>query len=261
MYTEKGFVNGSVEKEFKKAAEKSASIKKILDEAEASDTGKNNYCEVSHYFSGSCKIMLDEFKSGVFISDDQYEALLAYHHSITENKKIDVYNRFFNPGNFLDLDMNEKFDFVFSSLGFSYEKIYSFLPDVIGLLKVGGVMILEIPSYWFFRDNLNDHENIILDYSMKNDKKWIFSEPVEPIIKECGAELVGIKQLDDEIKTDRLELAYISSLHKLHKAHVENNMAVLETAGIPEKDIVLGKALLAVKKNEKTLNKDNLFSI
>jgi hypothetical protein len=263
MHSQKRYLNKSVENEFLKNEGNAANFRKLMSTvySESGDIEKGCYCEISHYFSGACSVMLEEFKSGIFISDDPYEALLAYHYSIIKNEKLDVYNYLLNPGNLLELKMNETFDFIFSSFGLSYEKLYSFLPDIIGLLKVGGVLVLEIPSYWFFRDNMSAQETDILDYSMKNDKKWIFSEPVEPLIRENGADLVALKQLDGKRVVNRLELSYISSLQKLHKAHVENNIAVLEVANIPEENMEIGNAVIIIRKNKKTLTKDNLFSV
>ena len=262
MTMQKGLVNSSVKDEFEKAGANALQFQNFMDKVRAvSDPGNSICCEISHYFSSSSADMTDKFKSGMFISDDPYEALLAYHYSVIRNKDIKVYNYLFNPGNLKEMKMNESVDFIFSSFGVSYEKLFSFLPDMTGLLKVGGIIAFEIPAYWFFRDALNSDENIILDYSMKNDKKWIFSESIEPVINENGAELVSLSMMEGHKILNRLEISYISSLHKLHKAHVENNIGVLEVAGIPETGISLQKAFIVIRKQEKTVTKDNLFSV
>jgi hypothetical protein len=261
MNMQKGFVNDSVNEEFSKSDKNTEAFKNFMDTVTSVvKPGGENCCEISHYFSASSAGLTGEFNNGIFISDDPYVSLLVYHHSVIKNKSLKVHNRLFNPGNLQELKMNESVDFIFSTFGLSYEKLFSFLPDMTGLLKVGGIIAMEIPSYWFFRDDLSADESKILDYSMKNDKKWIFSEPVEPVINENGAELVMLKKLDGKKKINRLELSYISSLHKLHKAHVENNIGILEVADIPEDDIELGKALFIIRKKEKTLTKDNLFN-
>jgi hypothetical protein len=262
MNMQKGFLNGSVNDEFLKSEKNTGVFKIFIDRVlSIANPGRTSFCEISHYFSSSSSDMTGDFKNGTFISDDPYESLLTYHYSVIKNKSLNVYNCHFNPGSLDELKMNESIDFIFSIFGLSYEKIFSFLPDMIGLLKVGGIIALEIPAYWFFRDDLSADESVILDYSMKNDKKWIFSEPIEPVINESGAELVSLTKLDDSKTVDRLELSYISSLNKLHKAHVENNIGVLEVANIPEKNINLQKALLVIRKKERTLTKDNLFNI
>ena len=221
---------------------------------------KEKFLEISLYHSDFYKFFLDYFKEGSFISDDSYEALLTYHFTKKDNKKINVYNYSFTPNKLSSLNINESYDFVFSSYGLSYENIYTILPQLIGFLKIDGILFIELPAYWFFRENLNQYEKDILNYSKTNDKKWIFTEPIDSLIKESGGNLLYLKEINNKKIIDRHKLSYLSSLNKLYKAHIENNIAVLEVANIPENNIELRSAILVVQKEKKTLTKNNLFN-
>ena len=222
---------------------------------------KDNYLEVSHKYTGAFSVLLDHFKKGTFLSDDPFESMLTYHMSKTGNKEINVLNYNFNYETFSKLNLNEKFDFVFSMFGLTFEDLYNLLPIIIGFLKVDGILAVNIPAYWFIKEKQTEIEKTIIDYSKQNDKKWIFVEPLEPIIEKNGAELLEIKESSISHNVDRLELAFISSLKKLYDSIIQNNKAHLEILKIPEKDIELRSAVMIIRKKKKTLTKDNLFNL
>ncbi len=222
---------------------------------------KENYLEISHKFSPAYKILSKEFKKGTFISDNAFESLLVYHYCKIDKIDIDVLNYDFSYNSFTSLKLNEKIDFIFSLCGLTFENLYTCLPQIIGFLKVEGILTLIIPAYWYIKNNQTENEKIILDYSKQNDKKWIFVEPIEPILEKNGAEILVLKELPQNLKFNRFELAYISSLNKLYESIKQNNIAHLEIVKIPEDNIEIRSALLLIKKKQKTITKDNLFKL
>ena len=135
------------------------------------------------------------------------------------------------------------------------------LPLIIGFIKIAGILAINIPAYWFIKDNLTEIEKTIIDYSKQNDKKWIFVEPLEPLIEKNGAELLEIRESSLKYNIDRLELSFISSLKKLYDSVIQNNKAHLDILKIPEKYIELRSAVMIIKKKKKTLTKENLFNL
>ena len=89
------------------------------------DLNKDNYLEISHRYSPAFKVLLKDFKNGTFLSDDAFESLLVYHFSKNENINIEILNYDFTYNSLDSLKLNEKFDFIFSLMGLTFEKIYS----------------------------------------------------------------------------------------------------------------------------------------
>ena len=260
---EKGYINDNYDKDKIKKIfsneminEFFAKINKIAGKIE-----NNSYLEISHENTNSFELMLNNFKEGVFLSDDPFESLLVYHYSKIINKNLNVYNYFFTPKSLSALKLNESFDFIFSLLGISFEQLFLIIPQILGFLKIDGILGLLIPSYWYDRDNLTPIESEIINYSKQNDKKWIFTDKLDPVIEENGGNVIGFEQMPFNININRLDLAYISSLSKLYDSIIKNNIAHLEIVNIPEKDIEIRTTLLTVKKTKKTINKDNLFNL
>ena len=225
------------------------------------DIKKDSYLEISHKYTPAYKVLLKEFKNGTFLSDDAFESLLVYHYSKNDNIDIDILNYNFTYNSLDSLKLNEKFDFIFSLFGLTFEKLYSCMPQLISFLRVDGILAIKIPAYWYIKTNQTEVEKDILNYSKQNDKKWIFVEPIEPIIEKNGGEILTLKEIPQNTKLNRFELAYISSLNKLFEAIKENNKAHLEIVNIPEDNIEIRSALLLIKKKKKTITKDNLFNL
>jgi len=257
---DKGLLNENYNSSFFDEEESFLNIDKFKKEVDQLLIKKDSYLEISSNFSSAYKKIIPDFKEGYFLCDDSFEALLTYHKSIVDSKNLNVINTQFSKNKIIDLKLNEKFDLVFSVFGLSFESLYFVLPELIGLLKLGGILALEIPAYWFFRENLNEDEKNILTYSKQNDKKWLFTEPLDAVIEESKAKLLFLKETENTKVIDRIELSHISSLDKLYKASIDKNIAVLETCNIPENNIKLKTAVLAVQKNQKTITKDNLFN-
>jgi hypothetical protein len=238
-------------------------ITSFLDEVTNTDNNfnKENYLEISHKYSPAYKVLTKKFKNGTFLSDNAFESLLVYHSSKKDNVNIDILNYEFNYNSLDSLKLNEKFDFIFSLFGLNFEKIYSCMPQLINYLKVEGILALKIPAYWYIKNNCSEIENTILNYSKQNDKKWIFVEPIDPIIEKNGGEIISLKEIPQNVKLNRFELANISSLNKLYDAIKNNNKAHLEITNLPEDNIELRSALLLIKKKKKTITKDNLFNL
>ncbi len=223
---------------------------------------KNGSClEICHEFSNFFDVTGGSFKELTVLCDDPFESLLAFNNAERKNLAINVMNYGFNPNSLSGLGINEKYDLVVSLFGLSYDNLGSILQELIGFLKVNAVLAILIPSYWFDRTTLNDVETKILAYSKQNDKKWIFTEDINPKITECGASLAGIVRIPFTVKINRLELAYISSLTKLYDSIIKNNIAHLEITDIPEDNIEIGSSALLIQKTKKTITKDNLFGV
>ena len=222
---------------------------------------KDNYLEISYNFSKNYNYLLNIFKNGYFLSNDSFNALLTYHYSKKYNQNLNVYNYSFSNKDLEKVDIYEKMDFIFSSYGITYENLFNALPNILKILKIGGIVFFELPSYWFFRDDLNEDEKSILNYSKTSDKRWLFTEDIKSIIEENGGEIVSIKKTNDQKILNRIELSCLSSLVKLHKASIENNIAILEVANIKENNHILNSAVLIIKKIKKTLTKDSLFNL
>ena len=227
----------------------------------AESINKDSFLEMSYKFSPAYQYMLDIFKNGAFLSNDDFESLLVYHLSILENKKIDVYNNAFSFESLSVLDFTEKFDFIYSLLGLTFNDLYSILPQILSYAKIDGILAFKIPAYWYIKENTLEIEKKIIDYSKQNDKKWIFIEPLEPVIEKNGGELLGIKELNTKAILTRAELAYLSSLDKLHDAVIHNNKAHLEIVSFPESGIEIRESVMVIKKKKKTLTKNNLFNV
>lgn len=222
---------------------------------------KENYLEISHKFSPAYKILSKEFKKGTFLSDNAFESLLIYHYSKIDKIDIDILNYDFSYNTLATLNLNEKIDFIFSLCGLTFENLYTCLPQIIDFLKIEGILALILPAYWYIKNNQTENEKTILDYSKQNDKKWIFVDPIDAIIEKNGAEILVLKELPQNLKFNRFELAYISSLNKLYESIKQNNKAHLEIVKIPEENIEIRSALLLIKKRQKTITKDNLFKL
>lgn len=225
------------------------------------DFEKNNYLELSYKYTPAYKILLDDFKEGTFFANDPFECMLMYHLTKQEDKKLHILNYKFSQNRLSTLDFFESFDFIFSILGMTFEQLYELLPTILSFLKVNGILAFKVPAYWFYRDALTDMEKTVLDYSQKNDKKWLFLEPLTDIIEKNGASLIKEEKDVGTFVTDRKELAYLSSLNKLFDSIIKNNTAHLEVANIQKDDIELRSAVLIIQKNKKSITKDNLFNL
>jgi len=238
-------------------------VKSFFDEVNnaVDDLNKEDYLEISHCYSSAYKILLNDYKNGTFLSDDAFESLLVYHFSKINNININILNYEFSYNSLDSLKLNEKFNFVFSLFGITFEKLYSIMPQIMSFLKTDGYLALNIPAYWYLKENLTEIEKEIINYSKQNDKKWIFVEPIEPIIEKNGGEIISLKEIPLTYKLNRFELAYVSSLQKLLDSIKQNNKAHLEIVNIPENNIEIRSALLLIKKKKKTITKDNLFNV
>jgi len=236
-------------------------IKSFCKQKNIENINSEKYIEISHEFTSGYSVLLDHFKNGVFLSDNAFESLLVHHFAFIGKKNIEVINDDFKPNSLTSLKINESFDLVFSYKGLAFEELYTILPQVIGLLKVGGILALRIPAYWFIKENITETEKTILEYSKQNDKKWIFPEPLEPVIEKNGAELLTLSEIPQNFSLNRFELAYYSSLKKLYDAEIGNNKAHLEILKFPSENLEIRGALLLVRKTKKTVTKDNLFSV
>lgn len=221
----------------------------------------DRYLEISYNFSTAFSFLLNTFNNGFFLTDNSFNGLLTYHYSQKENKNLNVYHTSFKHKDIEKLNFNESFDLIYSSYGLTYETLFNSLDWITSLLKIDGLCFLELPAYWFFRDNLNDDEKSVLEYSRTSDKKWVFTEDITSKIKENCCEIAIFEQVNVTRILNRLSLLYLSSLTKLHKASTENNMPVLEISNIKENNIKLNSALLVFKKKSKTISKENLFTI
>ncbi|MBP7552176.1 MAG: hypothetical protein KA885_02025 [Spirochaetes bacterium] len=220
----------------------------------------DKYLEISHFFSPYFNRLLDSFKEGYFLSDDPFVSGLVYLQSVLNKKNLNVVNFKFNGKKIDSQGFIEKFDFIFSRLGVNFQDLYAYLPKFISYLSVGGILVFIIPSFWFFREDLTDVEKEILAYAKRNDKKWLFVEPIENAILDAGGEIVSFQKIEDRQKLSRIEIAYLSSMDKLFNAELQNNIAILETVDIPKIDLDIPLSALAVRKKSKTITKDNLFS-
>jgi len=259
----KGFINANFGKTFfdnYHFIENNLEVKEELDRV-IEDLNRDNYLEISYNFSKNYNYFLTKFKKGYFLSDDSFYAALVYHYSQKDNKDIDVYNYSFNKKSFDKLNLYEGVELVFSSFGITYQNLFDNFDLIANLLKVGGIIFLELPSYWFFRDELNEDEKAILNYSKVSDKRWLFTEDISPIIEENNCEIITQKRVNNQKILDRLDISYLSSLDKLHKASIENNIAVLEICDIKERELKINSSILVIKKKSKSINKDNLFSV
>lgn len=218
----------------------------------------SNYLEIGDEYSPAFLFLLDKFKEGNFLCESDFYAMVTYHSSIVNKKNLFVYNYKFNSLH--NIKWTEKFDFIFSFLGVKYDEIFERLPLFISFLKVNGFLGFIIPSYWFDRDNLNDEEKLILEYSRKNDKKWLFVESIENIVNDNNAKIICLEKINILQDFSRIKIARLSSLQKLYSAIIEKNRAVLDICDIPENNLKLNISLLIINKIEKTLTKDNLFN-
>lgn len=221
----------------------------------------NNCLEITHESTNFYTAISENFKENYILCDDSFESLLAYNNAINKNIKLNVLNHSFSPKSLERLKMNERFDLIISLLGLSYDTLFSSIKEIIGLLKVNSIFAVLTPSYWFDRSNLNNTELKILNYSKLNDKKWIFTEELKPLIAESQSEILESIKLPFTVKLNRLEIAYLSSLNKLYDSILKNNIAHLEVADLPTDNLEIGVSMMLIRKNKKTINKDNLFNV
>ena len=107
----------------------------------------------------------------------------------------------------------------------------------------------------------SETESVILQYSKQNDKKWLFVEDIEPVIKDCQSTLVECRKLKTEWITDRMSLAYLTGLTKLYNAEMTGDISILETTTIAKDDLHLNLSALVIRKDKIMLDKNNLFKI
>ncbi|HOJ63279.1 MAG TPA: hypothetical protein PLE45_02555 [Spirochaetota bacterium] len=219
----------------------------------------NNYLEISDEYSPAFIFLLEKFKEGNFLSENDFYSMLTYHSAIINNKNLYVYNYNFNSLH--NIKWTEKFDFIFSFIGIKYKDLFEKLPLFISFLKVNGFLAFIIPSYWFDRENLNESESLILEYSRKTDKQWLFTESIDNIVKENKAEIVSLEKINMVYNFSRIKIARLSSLEKLYNACLEKNHAILDICNIPEENLNLNLSVLIINKKTKSITKDNLFNI
>ena len=221
---------------------------------------KNHYLEFSRQHSTGFKVLKSHFSMGDFISDDSFESMLEYH--LSSNDKIDI-NVYHSPFIFKKLfpGIEDKYNAVYSFYGMSFDHFYTLSEKILTLLKIGGIFVLEFPSYWFIKDEISEMENQILKYSRVNEKKWLFIKPLDEVTKENNCEIVLLEKTGDIHTVNRKGLAYLASLEKLENAENTDNKAHLETCNIPADGIQLSSGLLIIRKKEKVITKDNIFNI
>ena len=61
------------------------------------DMKKENYLEISSFYSCGYQFLLKEFKKGFFLSDSAFESLLVYHHSVMDKTGLEILNYRFTP--------------------------------------------------------------------------------------------------------------------------------------------------------------------
>ncbi|MBN2739057.1 MAG: hypothetical protein JXR70_18910 [Spirochaetales bacterium] len=213
--------------------------------------------EISHRYSPLQPVIMKHFQSSVFLSDDPFESLLVYHHFHHEN--LEVYQLPFQSKALENLAKTLQADLIFSYLGIPFKGLSALLPELLALVKVSGFIACIIPTYWFSQEKAHGDEKKLLAYSKQNDREWLFTEPLNGVAEENGAELVGIHPLGKSAKMPIIDVAYLAGLSKLYKAVVENNNAHLEVADVPD-EIDLDLSVLIIKKLKKTVNLNNLFS-
>lgn len=266
MQKDKMFFKGNITQNYnEESVKKNNPVKEIEDFFNAIKStipaNPEKYLEISHKFSFGYQVLLKHFKSGYFLSNDAFESLLVYHFTTIDKQKLDILNVEFTPNSLARLKINEQFDLVYSFSGITFDELYNILPQIIGFAKIGGTIAVKVPAYWFLKEKNTELEKKILDYSKQNDKKWIFVDPLEPVIEKNGGKLLKIIELPQTIKINRFELAFMSSLKKLYDAELQNNKAHLEVLTFPEENLELRGALLLIKKITKTVTKDNLFNL
>ncbi|MCG8572576.1 MAG: hypothetical protein MJB14_20780, partial [Spirochaetes bacterium] len=199
------------------------------------------------------------FTQTSFVSDIPFEALLVLKQA--EKLKLDtiVYQYPFLFNDFFPVK-EEQFGSIYSFMGLSFDFFQNLLEKILILLKVNGIFLFEFPAYWYLRDENNETEKTIVEYSKQNEKKWLFIKPLDQMVEEHKCQLLTLQRLDYTYTLNRTKLAYLSSLEKLHKAEIDHNRGHLEICQIPEKDIKINSGIMIIKKAEKVLTKDNLFN-
>jgi hypothetical protein len=192
-----------------------------------------------------------------FLSDDAFMAMLAYAH----DSRINSYHLPLNGAGFESFDKNQQFSLAVSYIGLCYADLFDKMKFVLSTLKVGGIFICIVPTYWVDRSSLSETESVILQYSKQNDKKWLFVEDIEPVIKDCQSTLVECRKLKTEWITDRMSLAYLTGLTKLYNAEMTGDISILETTTIAKDDLHLNLSALVIRKDKIMLDKNNLFKI
>ncbi len=233
-----------------------------FDYADFNEAGKliGSYCptidsvlEISHFFTP----ILDYIKCGrkFFLSDDDFESLLAYAH----DSGINSYHLPWNASGFETFNQNQQFDLAVSFIGLCYADLFDKMKPILSTLKVGGYYICIVPTYWVDRSSLSDTESTILQYSKQNDKKWLFVEDINPVISDNNCSLVECRKLQTQWITDRRSLAYLIGLTKLYNAEMTGDISILETTTIAKDNLHLNLSALVIRKDKAVLDKNNLF--
>lgn len=255
---DKGCLNKNYTKEQLEARLNTNGYKQIIDLAADYSTDSASCCELSHRFSFAYRYLAEKYSSCDFISDDSFEAMLEYHTSVIDKHTIQVYHNCFSPAGLLP-GREECYDAVFSFMGLSFDAFINLFEKIMTLLKIGGIFVYQLPAYWYLTEGKNELEKQIISYSKQNEKKWLFVNPLEEIVKEHNGELLLLDKTGLDLPITRIQLARLSSLEKLYKAEQENNKAHLEICGLPL-EMQLPTAAVVIRKKEKILTKDNIFN-
>lgn len=234
---------------------------KILEVIEQHTSLVYSQClELSHYFSTVYQSFCPPFQNYTFLSDISFEALLLYHQIEKEqNKKLQIFHHSFSS--LTNKLFFEAYDLFLSCLGITYQDLYQYLGQIIGTLKTGGTAAILLPTFWFQRNDLTKTESEILNYAKKQDRKWTFPEPIEPLLTEKKAILTGIFDTNISISLDRFSLAWLSSIDVLYQGEKENSLAILDICPLPAENIPIRLSILLIQKSEKTITAENLFKI
>lgn len=232
--------------------------KQVLDLSASFLGEKGGCCELSHSFSYAYKSLGETFSKCDFVSDDSFEAMLEYHMISQEGRETRVFHNTFSPESLLK-DNQECYDALYSFMGLSFDSFITLFDRIMTLLKIGGIFVYQLPAYWYLKDDNSEVEKQIISYSKQNEKKWLFINPLEEVVKEHNGELLLLQRIEQEKKMSRAELAYLSSLEKLLKAEQTKNKAHLDICDLPE-SLALPTAVAVIRKKKRVLTKDNIFN-
>jgi hypothetical protein len=210
--------------------------------------------EISHAYSPILSIIGTDQK--YFLTDDDFTALLQYQ----IRPDVDVWHLPFNTVGFETFGQKEQYQLIVSDFGLNYSDLFDNMKYIMALLKCGGYFIAVVPAWWFLRDNLNDSENEILKYAKQTDKQWIFQENLDFTAEDNGGKVERIVRLDGTREFHRGEAAKLAGLTKLYNAECTGDISILEPLTIPQ-NLKLTPAAVVIRKEKKTLDKNNLFNI
>ncbi|MBR3731229.1 MAG: hypothetical protein IKQ61_11800 [Spirochaetales bacterium] len=191
-----------------------------------------------------------------FLSDDDFSAMLAYHC----HPDIQSFNYPFNAAGFEAFAQKDKFNLIISDFGLDYSDLFDILKHIVSMLAIGGCFVAVVPAYWFLHDDMNEDETQLLSYSKQTDKKWIFQDNLDFAAEDCGGKVERIVKFGITRPLDRAEAAKLAGLTKLYNAECTGDISILEPLTIPQ-NLKLTPAAVVIRKEKKTLDKNNLFNI